>query len=268
MRAAVCIGINKYGGVNRLEKCVQDATDWASLLGSVGFNVKLLLDEQATGPGIRRALLELATSAQPGDSLVVTYSGHGSQVPDLHGDEGRDGLDECWCGQEITTSPTTGIVLDDEVGAILAKRQAKTKLAVISDSCHSESMLRLALTASAPPRLRFMHPSAFLPRWQVMRWENARRSRAISCRATDPSQLKTMASAILFSGCADDGVSYEGETNGAFTAVAINAFKHGSPGLSWAEWAKAVRRSLPSDAFPQIPHLTASLCQRYSKALV
>jgi len=100
-RTALCVGINDYPPPNRLEGCVADAEAWAQVLsGRLGFEVVRLTDREATFDGILGRLKELVADARAGDVLAVTYAGHGTEVPDLDGDEtgGTNGnRDEAMC---------------------------------------------------------------------------------------------------------------------------------------------------------------------------
>jgi hypothetical protein len=50
-------------------------------------------DQQATRDGILDALRKLVSESQPGDVVVIHYSGHGDRLTDDNADE-LDGLDE------------------------------------------------------------------------------------------------------------------------------------------------------------------------------
>ena len=65
------------------------AGDISTLLSEPGTPAARL----ATGANIRLALQLLIDATQPGDTVLVYYSGHGSQWPDLNGDE-PDRVDE------------------------------------------------------------------------------------------------------------------------------------------------------------------------------
>ena len=98
---ALCIGINDYPGTQSdLKGCVNDANDWAAVLQGKGFSTKLLLDAQATKAAMVSAITGLVGSAQSGDTVAITFSGHGTYAPDKNNDE-SDGLDEQrpveWC---------------------------------------------------------------------------------------------------------------------------------------------------------------------------
>ncbi|MFD1691434.1 caspase family protein [Azotobacter chroococcum] len=94
---ALCIGINDYPGTDSdLSGCVNDAHDWAAVLQGYGFNVSTLIDEQATREAMLGAIGNLIGSAQSGDTVVLTYSGHGTWLEDTDGDE-PDARDEALC---------------------------------------------------------------------------------------------------------------------------------------------------------------------------
>ena len=122
VKRALCIGINNYPGTQMdLAGCVNDANDWADELGARGFTVARLLDAQATKAAMLAAMRELIGKGVAGDTLVITFSGHGTYVPDANGDE-SDGLDEGLCPYDLKTG---GAVID-EVGATLASSAIAT----------------------------------------------------------------------------------------------------------------------------------------------
>jgi hypothetical protein len=121
-----------------------------------------------------------------GDSLVITYSGHGTFVPDASGDE-PDGCDEALCPYDIGQGHA---LLDDEIHELFAARAAGVRIALISDSCHSGTVIRWAnpdVDADAP-RARFLPPSAWLPESQLPRNANGEVATRITRRGL-PSPL-------------------------------------------------------------------------------
>jgi hypothetical protein len=95
----------------------------------------MLLTAQATCDKVLDKLDDLANLLKSGDLLVVSYSGHGGQIPDLNGDE-ADGLDETWCLYD-------GQLLDDELYGAWMKFQPGVRILTFSDSCHSGTVLKM-----------------------------------------------------------------------------------------------------------------------------
>jgi metacaspase-1 len=111
VKLALCIGINDYPGTGSdLHGCVNDANDWAAELSKRDFDVRIMLDAEATGDAMRAGIRERLDAAATGDTVVITYSGHGTWVPDRDGDE-PDRRDEALCPYDIGTN---GPQLDDE----------------------------------------------------------------------------------------------------------------------------------------------------------
>jgi hypothetical protein len=72
-------------------------------------------------------------------ALFLHYSGHGSNVKDLNGDE-RDGRDECICSLDK-------FIIDDDLRKVLVDPLPKSaRLTCIFDCCHSGSILDLRYT--------------------------------------------------------------------------------------------------------------------------
>jgi hypothetical protein len=138
---ALAIGLNKvnpayYGGwEGELSGCEPDANDMRTIAQSQGLKVKTLLTPQATRDNVLEQLNDFANLLTSGDLLVVSYSGHGGQVPDLNGDE-ADGLDETWCLYD-------GQLIDDELYGAWMKFREGVHILVFSDSCHSGTVLRM-----------------------------------------------------------------------------------------------------------------------------
>ena len=140
---ALLIGINKYKAVPGLQGSVNDVQTMREILMTrwnfQPANIQMLLDEQATRANILAALEDLVAISGPDDVVYVHYSGHGSQVQDLNGDE-EDGLDETIVPQDGRTDDVPDIV-DDELDVIFSKLRAKSAVIVL-DSCHSGTATR------------------------------------------------------------------------------------------------------------------------------
>jgi hypothetical protein len=104
----------------------------------------------ATAPtraAILGELKDLATRSGAGDQVLVYFSGHGAQAPDMEGEE-ADGLDELLLPADIgpwssETDLVENAITDDEFGAAIeAIRQRGAYVWVIVDSCHAGTALR------------------------------------------------------------------------------------------------------------------------------
>jgi hypothetical protein len=243
---ALCIGINKYPGNAALSGCVNDANDWADVLIERGFNVEMMLDEQATLSNIVARLHALMSGSRYRDRLVVTYSGHGTYGHDESGDEG-DKRDEAICPVDCFHS---GMLYDDEIKNIMSARAYGSRLTFISDSCFSGSVNRFA---GFEHQRRFTDARAkFLPA-QAMPYRKKAITRPIKKLAGTP--------ALLLSGCDDTQFSYDAwfgpRPNGAFSRVAIDALKEFKPS-TMKQWHRLIRETLPNNEFPQSPELEGS----------
>jgi len=143
VKRALLIGINNYKAVPHLMGSLNDVATMEQILitrwGFAPENIKTLTEEAATRDGILTALRASVQQTGPSDTLVVHYSGHGSQVQDLNGDE-EDGLDETLVPYDGRT-PGVPDIVDDELDVIFAKLHAGAVLIVL-DSCHSGTATR------------------------------------------------------------------------------------------------------------------------------
>ena len=157
VKRALLVGINNYIGVPRLRGSVNDVETMRQVLTSRwGFserNITVLTDERATRAGIIKALDQLVAESGPNDLVYFHFSGHGSQVKDLNGDE-DDGLDETIIPQDGRTGNVRDIT-DDELDETFARLKARSALIVL-DSCHSGTATRSAeiRTRSVPQDTR------------------------------------------------------------------------------------------------------------------
>jgi hypothetical protein len=253
---ALCIGINDYPGTqNDLSGCVNDANDWAAALAARSFDVLKLLDSQATKAAMVAAIEGLVGKAVSGDTVVITYSGHGTWVPDRDGDE-PDQRDEALCPWDIGQGK---VLLDDELHLLLAKRATGVRIVLMSDSCHSGSVTRGDSSELDPgmPRARFLPPQAWLRDVELPTATPRRLAGGIARSGGD----------LLMAGCLDSQFSWDtrfnGRPNGAFTYYALKTLAKLGAGASYAQWFKAITPAyLPTNQLPQNPQLFGSATAR------
>lgn len=192
-----------------LNACVADARDMLALAKKQGFaKSESLIDAQATAAAVTAALTDAAASLKKGDLFLVTYSGHGGQVRDTNGDEtDKDRMDETWVLFDRQ-------LVDDEIYALWSRFKAGVRIAVLSDSCHSGTVVRAVPDfLSGGPRRRAM------PRSVGARVEKAHKKiyQGIQRQYPGAESVKVKASVVLISGCQDNQFSMDGDKNGAFT---------------------------------------------------
>jgi hypothetical protein len=152
-KKALLVGVADYAslpsscrlGMSDLRGPVNDVDMMKNIFTSrYGFaenEISVLLNSQATYKNIKAAFESwLVRGTQPGDIAIFYFSGHGSRVPDLNGDE-EDGFDEVLCPYDMVPRGGANIILDDEMGLWLAKLEGRTVI-VILDSCHSGGATR------------------------------------------------------------------------------------------------------------------------------
>ena len=272
-KKALCIGINNYPGTGMdLQGCVNDANDWAAELAARGFKVASLLDDQATKAAMLKAMGDLIGKASKGDTLVITFSGHGTYQPDTDGDE-TDGLDEALCPYDLQTKGEA--LTDDEIRNLFLTRKSGVRIVLISDSCHSGTVTRAAKAEKdADSRPRFMPMGNWLPDKLLPK----NRAGKVAATMTGPAGTSPLVAAysnklgdLLLSGCKEgpNNFSYDarikGRFNGAFTYYALKALKAMKPGATYAEWHKAIAKYLPSASYPQSPQIVGSAGARKGK---
>lgn len=269
-KKALCIGINNYPGTHMdLQGCVNDAQDWAATLTGRGFKVTTLLDDQASKAAMVKAMDELVGKGAKGDTLVITFSGHGTYQPDTDGDE-ADGLDEALCPWDLQTNGAA--LIDDEIRDIFAARKAGVRIVLISDSCHSGTVTRAAKAEKdAVTRPRFMPMGNWLPEKLLPRDRAGKPATTMNGALGNSPLLAAYSNKLgdlLLAGCKEgpNNYSYDakinGRFNGAFTYYALKALKGMKAGASYADWHKAIGKYLPSASYPQVPQMVGSAAAR------
>ncbi len=161
---ALLIAISEYSAEEYapdLPACRQDAAAMKTwLTGEFGFppaNIAELYDSAATTPAIKKQLERLAALVEPGDSVVLYFSGHGGQVADYDGDETGDGLDEVLVTYDFAQNIANerrdpAVWLTDDVIRHYLTRLRTNRVLVMFDCCHSGTATRNWLDPYGPPR--------------------------------------------------------------------------------------------------------------------
>ena len=124
-----------------LAGCINDCNDMRDLAAGMGFRTRQLIDAAATSGAVLAAIDAAAKTLRAGDIFLLTYSGHGSQVPDTMAEE-TDQLDETWVLYDRQ-------LLDDELYDLWCRFAPGVRILMISDSCHSGTVSRAVDMATA-----------------------------------------------------------------------------------------------------------------------
>ena len=148
---ALLVGVGQYEtpGID-LPGIDLDLERMRETLARLGFEdrqIRTLIDSEATSANVIAGFEGwLKQGVQPNDRVVFYYSGHGSNVPDLDGDE-DDQVDEVLVTHDMKRAKVkgratlTGVVTDDKLGSLLAAIPSRN-IWVIIDACHSGTMTR------------------------------------------------------------------------------------------------------------------------------
>jgi len=239
------IGINNYPGTaNDLRGCVNDATGWEKLLKTVyGFETKSLLDSNATYRNVTREIKKLVDSSTDKSNIVITFSGHGTNVKDVSGDE-EDRRDEALCLYDK-------LLIDDQLREILGKLAKGAHLTFISDSCHSGTVTRSFLNTlydEDAPKPRYLPPEDDEEVFEIA-------PKSVSKKIFNPQEDMNE---VLLTGCDATQYSYDARISGKFQgAMSANAIRilYDNPTCTYEEFYKLLRGDLPSRQYPQTPQL-------------
>ncbi len=248
-KRALCVGINRYPTAP-LYGCVVDARSWAASLVGLGFEQPtLLLDEQANYNAILDQLSQLVGSTRAGDIIVFQYSGHGTTLPDVNGDEaGGDtpGRDEAICPYDFAEGH---FLIDDDIGEVFDRIPEGVNVTCFIDCCHSGTITRFvaglapgADQAGPDERPRFIMATPELI--DAHRRFRTTRGLGRALGMGGPNLMKE----VLFAAALSSEVAWESGGQGDFTVRATRLLREGLTGVSNAEFLERVR-----EAFGKLP---------------
>jgi hypothetical protein len=282
IRKALLVGINDYADAP-LRGCISDVQQMKGLLQQYyGFgegDIKLLLDDAATGAGIVAGLDWLAGGGEDRDAVrVFHYSGHGSYVADQDGDE-PDGRDECLAPYDYKTA---GMLTDDVLKRCYDRFSPGGNLTLVMDCCHSGTINRivgetayrfLPVTKKEQARVdaaaaRYLEEQNRFVLDGLAQLANQlfggalfakQEELAAEFRARRAGRVQTNESNILLAGCQSVQTSADariGRTfHGAFTYYLAEAITEASGRLTYREAADRAAAKLGAEGYDQIPQL-------------
>jgi len=225
-RYALSIGIDAYTQVAPLRGCENDVAAWSQLLERGQFKTTRLTGDQTKGRRIHDALQALVDQARAGDVVAIHYSGHGTRVPDLDGDETIDFQDEALV--PIDGAITADFLIDDDRFDLLDSLAQGVDCTLFFDCCHSNTSTRVL----APRR---DYTERFIALDQDVK-DAYRRKRATQRGRRRSNQHRNAGNMnhLLFSACRESQTAKESNGNGWFSTVATTLLNEGNPGSNEA----------------------------------
>jgi hypothetical protein len=249
---SIHVGLNQVdpdhyqGWDGKLVACEFDANDMEKLAADKGFETQKLLTKKATSKAVTSAIEDAGGKLEGGDILLLSYSGHGGQVPDANSDE-DDRMDETWVLFDRQ-------VVDDELYALWAKFKPGVRIAIFSDSCHSGTVGREVVDAVGADRVaRSVDGDDTQPRVKGMPDDEMRATYEANKQLYDdiqkslpPFDLADVgASVILTSGCQDNQTSLDGDKNGLFTQTLLKVWADGKFRGGYRTFRKKIATDMP-----------------------
>jgi metacaspase-1 len=249
-----------------LAACEFDANDMAAIAKAKGMATTVLLTKAGTRKAVLAGIRGAAAKLARGDLFLLTYSGHGGQIPDASGDE-ADKQDETWCLYD-------GQLIDDELYFELGKFGPGVRILVLSDSCHSGTITR-ARPAPPPPGMRsklmpaevglrvYQKHQAFYDGLQAAVAKAAGKAgiadpdAVLSTLSVQSGRIaaitkKFPAAALLISGCQDNQTSLDGDHNGAFTGRLREVWNNGRFKGNYAQFHATIKAGMPASQTPNL----------------
>ncbi|NTU44800.1 MAG: caspase family protein [Chlorobiaceae bacterium] len=270
-KKALCVGINQFKNYPSaaLQGCVNDANEMSALLQKLlGFkkgDITVLTDAQATKAAIINSLKEMVDGANAGKYtyLLFSLSSHGTQVPDLSGDE-PDRADEAFCTYDLAQSGSqwdkNHIILDDELRDLFIQLPSTVLLEVYLDTCHSGTGLK-AIDMLLDRTPRYLPPPSLKAFLEV----DTKKSRGLRHGLLE----KGMVHNILWAACRADQTSADaniaGGWHGAFTYYFCKQMYACKNSLSRADLLAKIRADLKKGKYNQIPQLECEATKRQLK---
>ena len=234
-----------------LTSCENDADTMTEIARQQGFETHQLKTANATREAVAKAIRGAASELSSGDFYLLTYSGHGGQVENVERDDDleQDEKDDTWCLYD-------GQLLDDEISVLLAGFQPGVRVLVMSDSCHSGTLLR-----DFNPNFMDQDPvvddftiSRMMPRKAERETFRNNRSRYTDIQNAIPNpRPEIKASVRLLSGCKEHEQSFGNKVTGRFTAAVKKVYNNGAFEGDYDKFHSDIKDAVALAMNPQTP---------------
>lgn len=231
-----------------------ETTAWrmAGLAGQAGYHsIQVLRGPAATRHAVNGALAGAAGILEHGDTLLVSFSGHGDHTRSHNFDE-RTGCDQSWCLHD-------GHLLDDQLAGYWRLFQPGVRIVVVSESCYSGGMGR---TGDEPPAWAGNGGAAWAPApdagrrmrgWRGPDPVDAAVAEALASCIADPprDRYEIQASVLMLTASAED----QKAEDGLFTRHLLDVWSDGAFTGSYCSLYQEVRSRVIRDRRSQEPQI-------------
>ena len=246
--ATLLIGINYENSSSELSNCINDIDHvWEKLLApqmKASEEFKILMSDKNLGtpfyPTKHNILNQLSLFAELVNQTkkgYFHYSGHGTRMKDLSGDE-KDGYDEALVPLDYEKS---GFLLDDDLyEGFIKKLDRDTEVFITSDCCHSGTIMDLPF-----------------------KWDELGIKTTESLSHAKAS--KNLSKVVMLSGCKDTQTSADGgeitvdeEGSGALTGAFLAVLAKHHYVITYRELLIEINHMLKHYGFSQRPQLSST----------
>jgi hypothetical protein len=245
MKKALLIGIN-YSSIPsvRLNGCINDIVNIKNVLIDAydydPANITMLRDDinvnsmRPTRDNLISNLRNIVAQSNTLSEIWIHYSGHGSQIRDLNGDEGNGGQDSILVPSDYQTK---GFITDDDILAII--RNIKCRAILVFDCCHSGTICDL------PWSFEYNSPLSY-------------------SRKKNNNIVISNPNIFMFSGCRDTQSSFDTYSNestlsvGAFTNAFITCLRNNRHNVQFLNLFRDVCIVLTNGGYAQNPTFSSS----------
>ena len=265
-KRAICVGLNYPGTCFPLSGCHNDAIAWTKLLNSKPFNYSQVVtmldcycrshDNYPTKSTFISTLVDLLKVSKAGDTLTITFSGHGKQMVDQDNDE-DDGMDSALV---FFNGTSVELLSDDQFQYIIMEHiKPGVKLRIILDCCYAGTGLDLPFNYVIP------FPSNLSNRLKdstghYTNWYQSMNPRDFRYTAIQTTNI------IMLAGCQDRQKSldawYDGVPMGAMTQLLVQLLDNKKTitgvNLSWIELLETITFQLDLANDVQQPQISCS----------
>src|SRR5215213_3654460 len=262
------VGVNKVDSSKyaqhkkELDGCVFDAKDMQRIALDREFGpAVLLLDDAATREAVVDQIKKAASDLKLGDFFLLTFSGHGSHVKDVHPLDELNKKDETWCLFDMQ-------MLDDELFGLLAKFEEGVRVLVVADCCFSGNKegqnellhvkalnkLRSLFRPVRPDKFRALPEdlAAIIGQKQSELFEKIQKE-----ELPEGKKVNVKARVILLSACQELQLAKDGKDNGAFTKALKGVWSNGAFDEGYRTFLDEIKKGLPKSQIPKIRPLGA-----------